>query len=288
MELQYPELADALYRSANLEEAWISYSQKLRQTQDLYHSQYAAKLEQSKLLVSTSNLQQLEQIYHAYRERLNRWVKKSGVQLTMLRRQKSFLGLNAKIRLYLQTQKALSQMHDLIGFRIVLQTPFPDSTQSIIYCYEILNETIRFFALNRNCILLDAEPRIGSKITTKKAAESNILIPQKSLVLPGFENNVKDYISNPKDNGYQSLHILIETLSGLIFEVQIRTAAMDILAEQGDAIHSLHKAKKYEKVKIGNIDFSRINMPGFKQLRSGEIYDIIGLQNSIDPFNSLH
>ncbi|MEK3734798.1 MULTISPECIES: GTP pyrophosphokinase [Paenibacillus] len=49
--------------------------------------------------------------------------------------------------------------------------------------------------------------------------------------------NVKDYIQNPKPNGYQSLHLLVEVpvffsdrLEKVCVEVQIRTIAMDFWA----------------------------------------------------------
>ena len=57
--------------------------------------------------------------------------------------------------------------------------------------------------------------------------------------LPGFQpvpTSVKDYISFPKPNGYQSLHTALN-LNGQVVEVQIRTAAMHQVAEFGMASH---------------------------------------------------
>lgn len=57
--------------------------------------------------------------------------------------------------------------------------------------------------------------------------------------LPGFQpvpTKVKDYISFPKPNGYQSLHTAL-MLNGQTIEVQIRTSAMHQIAEYGMAAH---------------------------------------------------
>ncbi len=70
-----------------------------------------------------------------------------------------------------------------------------------------------------------------------------------SLVTEEYESDTKrlrDWISNPKKNGYESLHITVKNSNNIYLEVQIRTARMDKNAESGLASHWAYKGIKQE------------------------------------------
>ena len=59
-------------------------------------------------------------------------------------------------------------------------------------------------------------------------------------------NRLRDWISNPKPNGYESLHITVKNKDNVYLEVQIRTKRMDDMAENGLASHWSYKGIKHE------------------------------------------
>ena len=70
-----------------------------------------------------------------------------------------------------------------------------------------------------------------------------------SYVTEEYESDTKrlrDWISNPKPNGYESLHITVQNREGSFLEVQIRTKRMDDMAESGLASHWSYKGIRHE------------------------------------------
>ena len=70
-----------------------------------------------------------------------------------------------------------------------------------------------------------------------------------SYVTEEYESDTKrlrDWISNPKPNGYESLHITVKNSDNVYLEVQIRTKRMDDIAEKGLASHWSYKGIKHE------------------------------------------
>ena len=104
--------------------------------------------------------------------------------------------------------------------------------------------------------------------------------PSKSV---GNNSLFKDYVDNPKPNGYQSIHLSFMDQKNIIFEVQIRTQRMDIDAEYGTEDQSdtlAHQGYKYQEysefIPYISFDPTKVNKPFFR------IYVRKGYQIAID------
>ena len=74
-----------------------------------------------------------------------------------------------------------------------------------------------------------------------------------SIVTDFYKPNpdrLRDWISNGKVNGYESLHTTVMGMDGCWVEVQIRSSRMDEIAEKGYAAHWRYKQNKHSNKKI--------------------------------------
>ena len=283
-QIRFPSLEEAIISSKTIEEASKKYEKTLKNGGDIYSILYANKLQQFRRMVLVTKLRELEREFQELKEHLRDTCKNSEINVNIKRRKKDFIGVNEKIRLFLRTNRPLDRMQDLLGFRITILSDAKDDETSVGLCYEVMNKIISYFVVERNCLLTEAEPILDSGF--KKEENTDVIVPKKSLVMPGFENNIKDYVLNPKANGYQSLHCVFKKSDGLNFEVQVRTMSMDIRAEYGSANHIPYKVKRYEEQSV-KIDLHKVNMPGFAILPDNTVVDNIGLVYSVDPFSLL-
>ncbi len=97
------------------------------------------------------------------------------------------------------------EVFDVFAIRFIVDAP-PDRESEHAYCWDIFSEV------------------------TKEYKQDN--------------NRLRDWLSHPKANGYESLHITVENKEGAHIEVQIRTTRMDDIAENGHASHWSYKGIK--------------------------------------------
>lgn len=82
---------------------------------------------------------------------------------------------------------------------------------------------------------------LGVRITVRNKDDCYKVLGLISSNYRPVTESFKDYISFPKPNGYQSLHIDVYNHDGIGFDVQIRTEEMDIVANRGVAAHWAYK-----------------------------------------------
>ena len=190
-------------------------------------------------------------------------------------RRKSLISLKKKILTLMEKNKSLDTLRDLFAFRITLFDEYPG--ELIDACYNVAEEII-IFMVSKGFIPCEASPRydIGEFDITK---HPGIVVPDKCAISPRYQYAVKDYISAPKNKGYQSLHIAFRDVRGRCFEIQIRTHTMHVVAENGSADHEEYKQTNYTNEIV--FDPNNVHIKGYKVSPNNVVDDKIGLVNAV-------
>lgn len=90
---------------------------------------------------------------------------------------------------------------------------------------------------------------------------------------------VRDWVKQPKSNGYEALHCTLMSHAGVWVEVQIRTKRMDDIAEKGIAAHWAYKREGFVSENDSEMDnwLSKVKeiLSGTDNLNAVELLDII-------------
>jgi len=98
----------------------------------------------------------------------------------------------------------LSEIYDIFAVRIIIDSPSKEDEKKL--CWEVYS------------IITDVYKPIAERL--------------------------KDWVTTPKANGYESLHTTVIGPGGRFVEIQIRTSRMDEIAEKGFAAHWKYKGQK--------------------------------------------
>jgi hypothetical protein len=139
-----------------------------------------------------------------------------------------------------QIKAHLDRFRDPIAFRLILQSRNHDEDMAVEKLISIANKIPEYFSDDS----MDPNSKGGYKIIpAKQLIQTNSNNP--SLLDESVRKYYKDYVSNPKEFGFQAFVIVMKhNMSGHKFELQMETFEMLKHNEHSDKSHH----KNYEKV----------------------------------------
>ncbi len=263
-----------LYNSPNLKTALENYAENLRNDENnILNLSHANKIDEYINIVFNRDLSRFcKEEFSFLSDAIDEEYPDIFFQFTG--RRKSTLSFESKIQKLLKECKSLDLLRDILAFRILILTNDPQ--KSTKQCYDVANLVIKFFT-KRGFTICDADPIKDT--TSFDNSKHNIYVPESSGIDLNFTKSVKDYVATPKENGYQSIHLVFRTPTGDCFELQIRSISMHEHAEHGYAEHKKYKMIKYDS--FPDFDPTKIKMDGFKLTNSGNVLDFINLVNGL-------
>jgi len=269
-----------LYDATSIPDALKKYEQALKELGDWKSIAHAMRLEKYREeIMNKKYLAQLRTNFNKIYDLIN--TDYPDVCFLIIGRLKSLISTDNKIVKLLNENRSLDLLRDTNGFRIHLFGK--NSSELISKCYSIMNDIIKFFNM-QGLTLCEADP-VSQTECFDPSKHPSVLVPTNIEIPEEFIYGIKDYIRHPKENGYQSLHVVFRTATGECFEIQVRTLAMHIYAETGEACHQKYKTEKYKKHNDANtvsFDRNKINIPGYKLSDDGTLYDFVGLEKGLE------
>lgn len=270
-------LVEILYTEHSIPAILKKYEESLKSSRNTIELAHAAKLAEYRNMITDRKFlskvrKNFNEIYHLID------INFPNIRFCIDGRRKSLISTEYKIEKLLSENRSLDLLRDVFAFRILL---FGKTSNDLISsCYKIAQEVIEYNFSN-GLILCEADvPQQTANFDA--TMHPGIIIPNETGIPKEFRYGVKDYICNPKTNGYQSLHITFRTTTGACFEVQIRTFDMHLHAESGQANHKEYKAKKYHSRKEIALDRSRVQIPGYGISPQGDLFDFVGLEKGLE------
>ena len=249
----------------------------LRQTRSPLDLLWASKIEVSSAMFGEENINQFYEVLKKLKKHLKKITK-----FQIIARRKSLISFWRKIQLHLVSKIPLDEIYDELGIRIVVGESDVDSKMLLDLCDLLMNEVLNFL-IKEGAVPKDLKQTYKKEF--KQSEHPDVFVQEKSCIDITYKNNVKDYIKYPKKNGYQGLHAVVQMKNGLIFEIQVRTMAMDIRAEKAKAEHDGYKKERYKVIEekggqIFDLDFSRAKIKGI-QNEDGKVMDEVGFMEPI-------
>lgn len=168
------------------------------------------------------NNEQREQYIKEFMLPISQTLQDFGIDFQIKGRPKSIYSIANKMK---AQNKNLNDIYDIFAIRIIIKD-IPSKRNNIYYN---INNSKKSTKLRSTYV---------SELTIAEIWKIYGLITDRYRPVP---QRMRNYLSFPKDNGYQSLHTTVFGPSGKKVEIQIRSEQMDDIAERGIAAHWKYK-----------------------------------------------
>lgn len=269
-------LQQHLYTQTTIPDVLTEYIQELSQKTDMQSMLHANKwISYRERMMDRNYIKGLRVFFNKIYNHLSK--KYPELSFSIEGRRKSLVSVEQKILHYTQCGKSLDLIRDFFAFRIVL---FGDTNLNLEkYCYRVTSDIIELGASNgfNPC---DRAPLMDVKSLDNHSNDYFSDYP--------YRHYIKDYICFPKENGYQSIHLVLVDPKGRHLEIQVRNLEMHFHAEKV-AVHTEYKGKKYaqefsldrEKVKVKGYTYHTIEENGKTK---GKYVDLAGIEDPLVVF----
>ena len=120
---------------------------------------------------------------------------------------------------------------------------------------------------------------LGLRVLVDKKEECYLVIGYIHSKFRPIPKRFKDFIANPKNNMYQSIHTTVFGVDSRLYEIQVRTHEMDEIAEHGVASHWSYKE---------HTDGSKSNELEEKLAQFRTLIELNDVENNSDFFNEFN
>jgi len=129
----------------------------------------------------------------------------------------------------------------------------------------------------KKCKVNELHDLLAVRVICNTIKECYIILGLIHSMYEPLLNAFDDYIANPKENNYRSIHTDLKTETGKRFEAQIRTWEMNTEAEEGLPAHWSYKQIKKDREFDGKLSWAKQLIEWNKKHKPKDVFNIIQL-----------